>query len=98
MGTTNTITPDTVIVRNDKKFITSLVGDEIVMMSMDSGNYIGMNSVGSTIWEQLQQPRPVKDLISYLLTTYNISAEECERKTLKYLEDMKAQEMLIIIN
>ena len=94
MGKTN-ITIDTVVMRNDKKFMASPVGDEIVMMSMESGNYIGMNSVATVIWEKLKQPISVKELIAFLLDNYDIDKEECERKTLKYLNDLVKEEMLV---
>ncbi len=91
------ITLDTVIVRNDKQFMISPIGDELVMMSMENGNYIGINNVGTAIWAKLENPNSVKELISYLLETYDISKEECEKKTLKYLNDLMQQEMLTIV-
>ncbi|MCW3124003.1 MAG: hypothetical protein JWQ38_3495 [Flavipsychrobacter sp.] len=97
MANTDIITPDTVVVRNDKKFITSPIGDEIVMMSIESGNYIGINEVASTIWKKLETPLTVKDLVTYLLASYDIGEKECEEKTIAHLDDMLKKNMISIV-
>ena len=98
MEHTNVISLNSIVVRNDEKFMTSPVGDEIVMMSIESGNYIGINKVGADIWQKLENPISVGDLVNYLLENYDIAKEDCEQKTIKYLCDMLKEDMLIIIN
>ncbi len=97
MDKINRITPDTIVVRNDKKFITSPIGDEIVMMSMESGNYIGINEVGAVIWNKLEQPMTIKEVINYLLSIYDITEDACTEKTVKHIADMANQEMVLIV-
>lgn len=97
MNKTNCITSDTIVVRNDKKFITSPIGDEIVMMSMESGNYIGINEVGAVIWNKLEKPATIKEVIEYLLSIYDITEEACTEKTIKHIADMAEQEMVLIL-
>jgi len=98
MKKTTVISPGSVVVRNDNKFMISPIGDEIVMMSMENGNYIGINSVGASIWEKLEQPTPVNELVNYLVVIYDIHKDECEQKTIKYLYDMLDAEMLTVIS
>ncbi|NYC31726.1 PqqD family peptide modification chaperone [Clostridium saccharobutylicum] len=43
---------------------TDLNGDK-VMMNLDKGKYFALNSVGSRIWEIIEQEIYVKDLIKY---------------------------------
>lgn len=97
MDKINRITPDTIVVRNDKKFITSPIGDEIVMMSMESGNYIGINEVGAVIWNKLEQPMTIKEVINYLLSIYDITEDACTEKTVKHIANMANQEMVLIV-
>lgn len=98
MKKSNNITVDTVLVRNDKKFITSPLGDELVMMSMENGSYIGTNEVGTFIWQNLSTPRSVAELVQLLMDTYEISETECSTKTIKHLNDMLLEDMVIIIS
>ena len=97
MENSGIIGKDSLVVRNDKKFITSPIGDEIVMMSMESGNYIGINKMGTEIWQRLEHPTTVKSLIGYLLDVYDIKEEECSGKTIKYLNDMLAANMIVLL-
>lgn len=90
------LTLDTVVVRNDKKFITSPIGEEIVMMSIESGNYVGMNHVATDIWNKLEKPSSVRDLVTYLLEIYDISRDTCESATFRHLANMLSHEMLQI--
>jgi hypothetical protein len=97
MKNLDTIALDSIVIRNDKKFIASPIGDEIVMMSLENGSYIGINQVGTTIWEKLEHPASVKELITYLTGIYDITEEECEKKVIKYLNDLMLQDMIALI-
>ena len=90
------MTPDTIVARNEQKYLISVIGDEVVMMDINKGVYIGMNSVGSSIWNILSAPLPVKDIVLSLTTKYDISPEQCEHETLTYLQQMLEQDMLLI--
>jgi len=91
-----TLTPDTAITRNGEKFLISLIGDEVVMMDIQKGTYIGMNAVGSNIWNMLSQTLTVKDIVMSLTAVYDINKEQCEIETIAYLQQMLQQEMLTI--
>lgn len=90
------MTPNTIVARNEQKYLMSVIGDEVVMMDISKGVYIGMNSVGSSIWNMLSEALPVKDIITSLTAKYDISEVQCEKETLAYLEQMLEQDMLMI--
>jgi hypothetical protein len=85
---------DSVVVRNDKSYLASAVGDELVMMGIESGTYVGMNSVGSVIWGLLEQPIAVNELVYRLTELYEVPREVCEKQVLGYLQKINEQEML----
>ncbi|SEW44112.1 Coenzyme PQQ synthesis protein D (PqqD) [Chitinophaga sp. YR573] len=90
------LTPDTFVLRNEQNFLISLIGDEVVMMNINKGIYIGINSVGSNIWNMLEHALPVKEIVSSLTAKYDISSEQCEKETLMYLQQMLEQDMLSV--
>ena len=51
----------------NKKIIQSKIGEEVVMMYMDSGFYFGLNSVASAIWSKLENEITFDDLVEELL-------------------------------
>lgn len=96
MATKELLTPETIIQRNDSKFLASAIGEEIVMMNIDNGDYIGINSVGGDIWNILTEPMSVKDLIGKTMELYEVSAEQGTEEINGFLKRMLDQEMIVI--
>ena len=87
---------DTVIQRNESRFLASQLGAEIVMMDMDSGDYLGINSVASDMWAMLEAPIKVETLIKNMVELYDVSEEVCKAEVDAFLPKMFAQNMLIV--
>jgi hypothetical protein len=69
----------------NKSIIQSQIGDEIVMLDVDSGFYFGLNSVGSIIWTYLKEPVSHLELIEKLLEQFEIDRDTCEKETEAFL-------------
>ncbi len=87
---------ESIIQRNDQHLMASEVGDELVIMDVENGNYIGLNKTGYAIWKQIAEPTRVQDLIIYLTEKYSIQKAECTNDTLAYLKDMLAQKIIVL--
>lgn len=85
-----------VLKRNDTDLLASELGSEMVIMDMNSGDYLGLNEVGTDIWRMLQQPITANDIINNLLTLYEVSKEDCEKQTLAYLGQMLERNIITI--
>lgn len=94
--TTQVFNADTIIQRNESRFLASQLGAETVMMDMDSGDYLGINSVASDMWALLQEPIKVETLIQTMVEMYDVSEEICKAEVDAFLPKMFAQNMLII--
>lgn len=94
----NSITLDSAIRRSNKKLITNTLGDELVMMDMESGDYLGINEIGTAIWAKIESAIYVKALVVELLKEYDVEQELCERQTIKYLQEMEQQGLIIVDN
>lgn len=92
------ITPETLICRNDKKFLANALGDEMVMMNMQTGDFISMNRVGADIWNLSQTPIALGALVQQLLGIYEIDEARCKAETMQFLENTMAQELFIFTN
>jgi hypothetical protein len=62
----------------NKKVIQSKIGEEVVMLDMDSGLYFGLNSVASIIWVKLEKPISFEEIVDQLLEEYSIDRQTCE--------------------
>lgn len=65
------------------------VAEEAVLLSMQDGEYYGLNEVAASIWRLVQQPRTVIQIRDLLLEEYgDIEAWDCERAVLGFLDEM----------
>jgi len=68
--------------------------DELVMMSVERGSYYGLDPVGSKIWELLEEPLTVSELVSKLVDIYDVDQSVCERETIEFLESMQDEKLV----
>ena len=76
------------VVTAAKDQVSTDLGGEVVILSLESGQYYGLNDVGSRIWELTQEPRSVAAIRDTILGEYEIDAEPCERDLLALLNDL----------
>ena len=88
-----TINLKTTIKRNPE-MVTSNIDGEIVMMSIDHGEYYGLDEIGSRIWELLENPMTIEHLIDILVEEFEVNKETCTSDTLEFLNDL-AQKNII---
>ena len=82
------ISLSSIVVRNETNFIANPIGDEIIILNIETGNYLGLNSVGSAIWDYLITPHSVAEIIDILMAEFDIDKETCLNQTLQYLEQI----------
>ncbi|HEY4785221.1 MAG TPA: lasso peptide biosynthesis PqqD family chaperone [Bacteroidales bacterium] len=84
-------------VRRNTNMVTSKIDDEIVMMSVENGEYYGLDPVGSRIWELIEKPIQIADLITTLMDEFEVERENCERDTFEFLKELNTKRLLEII-
>jgi hypothetical protein len=72
----------------NKKVIQSKIGDEVVMLDMDSGFYFGLNSVASIIWGKLEKAISFEEVINELMKEYNVDRQTCENDTRSFWDQL----------
>jgi len=90
----NMITLQTIVTKRKDGLLVSELGKEVVMMDIDNGNYIGLNETGKAIWDMIDEPVKVSDLVDKLLAQYNIDKEQCSNDTLECLNKMEDQKLI----
>jgi hypothetical protein len=97
MKTTSGLNINSIVQRNPKLIANQMDG-EIVMMSIDNGEYYGLDEVGSRIWELMEQPVSLGELINSLVTEFEVSRDECFQDTMEFLDDLFAKDLLLVKN
>ncbi|MCK5679644.1 lasso peptide biosynthesis PqqD family chaperone [bacterium] len=89
------LTATSVIARN-RELVSSDIDGEVVMMSIENGKYYGLDLIGSRIWELIEKPLPVSDLIDQLLLEFKVERETCEKDVIYFLQKLDDDNMLEI--
>lgn len=71
---------------------------EIVMLSLQRGEYFGLDKVGSRIWELIEHPVTVREIKQILLEEYEVDESTCEKDLVEFLEDLVNKGLIIIVN
>jgi Coenzyme PQQ synthesis protein D (PqqD) len=81
-------------VHRDPDVIAAEADRDIVMVSIANGLYYGVSDVAREIWEAIEQPKKISDLVDDLMGTFNIDRAQCEQETLSFLEDLRSEGLL----
>lgn len=84
------------IQRTGREISTSSIGHDTVMLDAENDRYIGLNSTGTVIWQQLESPCSVDELIDQLTSRFEVNREVCEEATIKYLQQMIEQGLVSV--
>lgn len=72
----------------DKRLLSSEVRGEAVILNIQSGTYYGLDEVGTRIWQLVQQPVSLGDVLATLLSEYEVEPGRCERDLCRYIDDL----------
>ncbi len=87
----------TIVARSDE-IIFDEMDNKVVMMSLEQGEYFGLNAIGSRIWALLEQPMTVAELCRQLVASYVVEAATCQQETINFLQELHAAEIITIVD
>src|SRR5262245_11503610 len=67
---------------------------ETAILDLKSGQYYGLNAVGARIWDLVQEPKSIADVMRVILAEYEVEAESCERDISALIEDLHAKGLI----
>lgn len=83
------------IVRTPDVLSTDL-DDELVLMSIDLGNYYGVSSTARRIWELLEPPTTLGNLLERLAGEFDAPTEDLRRDVCTFLEKLQLEGLVSI--
>jgi hypothetical protein len=77
--------------------IISDMGGEKVMLSISKGKYYNLGEIGGEVWEKIENKTQVKQLITSLMTIYNVEGSVCEEQVISFLELLLKEELIEVV-
>jgi hypothetical protein len=73
-------------IRRDPQWLSAWVGNELMMMNGTSGFYVSASQTGGRIWELLEQPQTVAEVILRLSSEYEAPEQQVREEGVLHVE------------
>ena len=83
---------DRVAVRDGVMF--NRVGEEVVLLDLDSGTYYGLDAVGARLWDLITGTATIGEAIEMMLGEYEVEAEVLERDVMRLVAELEEKGLI----
>jgi len=90
MGTRKEIGIDTAVSQATGIVVADMDGEK-AMLNIEQGKYYGLDGIGSRIWELIDSPRTVREVVAVLLNEYEVDEKNCQQDVVVFLKTLHAQ-------
>ena len=77
-----------------EQVVTRQVGDETVLLNLESGTYFGLDPVGSRFLELLEADGALAAVIARMLEEFEVTEAQLEADLLRLADEMRASGLL----
>ncbi|UZW14951.1 lasso peptide biosynthesis PqqD family chaperone [Clostridium pasteurianum] len=84
------------IVSQKRGLDTTDLDGESVMMDIDKGRYYNFNSVASRIWELIEKPISIEEIVTQLLKEFDVDEKKCEAAVINFLNRLNDNELITV--
>ncbi len=84
------------VVKVSSDVIFQQLDNEAVLLSTQSEMFFGLDSVGTQIWQLLEQYCEMRTLVQALLEKYEVRQEELEKQLLEFVRKLHAKGLVVI--
>jgi hypothetical protein len=91
------VTADTILAR-DCEPISTTVEQTVILLSVRAGSYFRLSRAGTEIWNLLQQPRRVREIIEVLAQSHEVDTEIVTRDVTMFLDKLVERRLLRVVD
>ena len=84
------------VVKVTQDQVSCQLSGEAVILHLADGVYYGLNPVGARIWQLIQQPRRVSELVEIILSEYDVEEARCKQDVAALLETLASKRLIEI--
>lgn len=86
---------DASVVATERQLSTTL-GDEVIILGLDDSMYYGLSDTGVRVWELVQAPRTVGEILAALVAEYEVDRHRAEADLEALLADLHSRGLIAI--
>ncbi|NOU70886.1 lasso peptide biosynthesis PqqD family chaperone [Paenibacillus sp. LMG 31458] len=81
------------IVQGEGNIVSDMDGEK-VMLNIANGKYYNLGQIGGYIWELIRAPITVEELVTALMTEFDVEQEVCEEHTKVFLNQLLEEKII----
>lgn len=71
---------------------------ELVLLSLNSGHYFGLDALGTRIWHLLGEGQSLEGVIRILVQDYDVTEAQCRQDLLSLIAEMRDKGLIEVCN
>ena len=75
-------------------YVTANLGEELAVLDMASGSYLGFNPTAAEVWRLLEAPQTVETLSAALMSRFEVEQDRCRKSVVNLLDKLSAAGLL----
>ena len=75
-------------------YVTANLGEELAVLDMTSGSYLGFNATAAEVWRLLEAPHSVETLCAALTSQFEVEHDRCREAVTNLLDKLSAAGLL----
>jgi hypothetical protein len=76
--------------------VSARVGDEVAVLDLDRSIYYGLDPVGARIFELLQKPAALRDVLAAVLAEFDVDAPTARADLLAFVDDLVDRRLAVV--
>lgn len=81
-----------------KEQVSSDLGGEAIILSLNPGIYFGVNETGAFVWNLIQQPISLEEIKERILKEYEVDEDRCEKDLFELVDQLKSKGLVEFID
>ena len=82
------------VVSAAREQVSSDLGSEVAILGLRRNVYYSLDGVGKRVWELIQTPRTVREVLATLVSQYDVDAGRCREDLLGLLRKMQEEGLI----
>ncbi|MBU7593507.1 lasso peptide biosynthesis PqqD family chaperone [Metabacillus halosaccharovorans] len=93
MKTYELITLEDIVTQVEGNVCSDMDGEK-VMLSIKNGKYYNLGETGGVIWDLIEKPMKVNEIIKKMKAIYDVNDQDCELQVRSFLENLISEGLI----
>ena len=90
-----TTLPSETMLAQGTDHVETAIGDQVMMMHIENGKYYALEGTARRIWELLEEPRTLDDVVAELVGEYEIDSRACRADVSVFVRDLMENGLVV---